>query len=97
MFHTKIKLKYFLNTFHFKIQILKILMDHIRRFFQPAVGPVFTRPFHSSPLSIVDRVRQLRPKQICNEEIIEKNTKIKKVQFQRIQSHYLYILAQHAK
>ena len=97
MFHTKIKLKYFLNTFHFKIQILKILMDHIRGSFQSAVGPVSTRPFHSSPLSIIDRVRRLRPKQIWNEEIIEKNTKMKKVQFECIQSHYLYILAQCAK
>ena len=69
MFHTKIKLKYFLNTFHFKIQILKTLMDHIRRSCQSAVGPMSTRPFHSSPLSTVDRVRHLRPKLIHNEEI----------------------------
>ena len=47
-----------------------------------------TRPFDSSRLSIVDRVRQLRPKQIYNEEIIEKNTKINKVQFEGIHSHY---------
>ena len=67
MFHTKIKLKYFLNTFHFKIQILKTLMDHIRRSFQSAVGPMSTRPFHSSSLSIVDLVRQLRPELIHNE------------------------------
>ena len=97
MFHTTIKLKYFLNTFHFKIQILKTLIDYIRRSFQSAVDSMSTRPFHSSPLSIVDRVRQLRPKQICNEEIIEKNTKIKKVQFEGIHSRYLYILAQRAK
>ena len=65
-----LKLKYFLNTFHFKIQILKTLMDHIRRSSQSAVGPMSTRSFHGSPLSIVDRVRQLRPKLIHNEEII---------------------------
>ena len=81
MFHIKIKLKYFLNTFHFKIQILKTLMDHIRRSSQSAVGPMSTTPFHSSPLSIIDRVRQLYPKLIRNEEIIYKNTKINKVQF----------------
>ena len=72
MFHTKIKLKYFLNIFHFKIQILT---DHISRRFQSAVGPVSSRPFASSPLSIVDRVRQLRPNLTQNEQIIEKNTK----------------------
>ena len=81
MFHTKIKLKHFLNTFHFKIQTLKTLMDHIRRSSQSAVGPMSTTQFHSSPLSIIDRVRQLRPNLTQNEEIIEKNTKIKKVQF----------------
>ena len=81
MFHTKIELKYFLSTFHFKIQNLKTLMDHIRRSIQSAVGPMSMRPFHSSLLSIIDRARQLYPKQICNEEIIEKNTKIEKVQF----------------
>ena len=70
-----------MNSFHFKIQILKTLMDRIRRSSQSAIGPKSTRPFDSSPLSIVDRVRQLRPKQIHNEEIIEKNTKIKKMQF----------------
>ena len=64
-------------------------MDHIRRSFQSAVGPMSTRPFHSSSLSIVDRVRQLRPNLTQNEEIIEKNTKIKKVQFEGIHSHYL--------
>ena len=56
-----------------------------------------TRPFHSSPLSIVDRIRQLRPNLTHNDEIIEKNTKVKKVQFKRIHWHYLYILAQRAK
>ena len=56
-----------------------------------------SRPFVSSRLSIVDRVRQVRPNLTQNEQIIEKNTKVEKVQFECIEWHYLYILAQQAK
>ena len=56
-----------------------------------------SRPFVSSRLSIVDRVRQVRPNLIRNEQIIEKNTKVEKVQFECIEWHYLYIIAQQAK
>ena len=63
-------------------------MDQIRRFSHSTVDPMSTRPFDSSPLSIVDQVRQPRPKLTHNQQIIEKKTKMKKVQFEGIHSHY---------